>query len=370
MIEDNPADAKYLRRCLGKAFKTPCEVIVCATAEAGRQALAGGDIDCLLLDYLLGAVSGLDVLSEIRGAGNDVPIIAVTGMGDETVAVESMKRGAQDYLVKDRITSESLHRAVSNAIQKVTLERKLAEKQLELEQFVSIASHGLRTPLHNISRFAESVKQHCRGKVDREVDRDVDFIVSGANQMRQLLETLLEYSLAGHSEKALESVNLGKVIESALANLQSVVEGANARVEVAPMPNVLGDEAALTRLVLHLIANAINFRGKAPPVVTVSAHREGNTWTVSVGDNGIGFDPAHQEEIFVPFRRPHAEGEYEGSGVGLATCRRIIDQHHGRIWAESEPGKGSTFHFTLLDESARQSELADEEVGKSAPATG
>jgi light-regulated signal transduction histidine kinase (bacteriophytochrome) len=351
LVEDNPADALFLRRCLSEAFETPPELIHCLTAEAGQRAMAAGDIDCVFLDYVLGNVNGLDVLGDIRGSGDDVPVITITGRGDETVAVESMKRGAQDYLVKDRITPQSLHRAVTNAMQKVALERKLAEKREELERFVSVASHDLKAPLRRICRFAELLKKRRRGGISEEADRDIDFIVTSANHMRRLVDALLEYARVGRSGKALRPVDLNTVMETVLEDLQAVIEESNARVDVEPLPTVLGDEIALVQLLQNLVANAVKFRGEQTPVIEVSACRQGDGWRISVRDNGIGIARAYQQRIFAAFHRLHKPGEYEGSGIGLATCKKIIDQHRGRIWVESEPGKGSTFHFTLEDRS-------------------
>lgn len=293
------------------------------------------------------ARTGLDVLTDIRASGNDVPVITLTGQGNETIAVEAMKRGAQDYLVKADLTPDALRLAIDNAIEKVTLTRKVVEIQEEMRQFASTAAHDLKAPLRRVMQFCQQLEKKCADKLEADECELLNFMVQNTLQMQRLIEDLLAYARVGRSEVPLRQVAMESVLATVIDNLGAIIEESEARVDVGPMPYVLGDSTALVQLCQNLIGNALKFRGTAPPMVSVNAEREGGFWHVTVADNGIGIDPEHHKSIFAPFRRLHGPHEYEGSGIGLATCCKIAAQHHGQIWVESELGHGTTFHVTL-----------------------
>ena len=366
LIDDNPADAELLRRLLNKISEFQVEFTHCLDVESGQQALAAQKTDCLLLDYHLGEQDGLEVLTSIRALGDDVPIIVLTGAGNEAVAVEAMKRGAQDYIVKDVVvrqvmTPKGLHRAVTNAVEKVSLERLVAEKQRELEAFVSVASHDLKTPLCSVKNNVEVIRDFYREKpLDARGNEFLVAAVRMVDRMMKMLDSLLEYSRAGRSAKALVPVDPGSCMKSVAENLKSLIEKTQARVIVGPMPPaVAGDEDALVQLLQNLISNGIKFSRGELVVVRVTSRREGDRWEISIEDNGIGIDEQHHTAIFAPFKRLHAKQEFDGSGIGLATCKRIVDQHGGRLWVESAVGQGATFHFTLADAAADGSDSGD-----------
>lgn len=217
----------------------------------------------------------------------------------------------------------------------------------ELEDFVAIASHDLHAPLRRISQFGEILSKECEGQLPKTLKEYVGFMVQGAEDMTRLLDALLEYSRVGRSGESFEAVNLNAVMQQVLTNLEYDIHECQARVEVAELPHIHGDATGLLQLLQNLVANAIKFCGDQVPVVSVSAERDGDMWRMSVKDNGIGVDPKHHDKIFAAFKRLYGESRYEGSGIGLATCKKIVEQHDGRIWVESEPTKGATFHFTL-----------------------
>ena len=267
-----------------------------------------------------------------------------------------MKRGAQDYMVKDVVvrevmTSKALYRAIANAVEQVRLQRLVAEKQRELEAFVSVASHDLKTPLSSVRNNLEVILDFYRDKpLDAEGNEFLVAAVRMVNRMTKMLDSLLEYSRAGRSAKVLGPVDLKSCMKSVAENLESLIEETQGRVIVGLMPpTVAGDEDALVQLLQNLISNGIKFRRREPVVVKVASRREGDRWRISVEDNGIGIDAQHDAAIFAPFKRLHSRQEFDGSGIGLATCRRIVDQHGGQLWVESALGQGATFHFTLPD---------------------
>ena len=217
----------------------------------------------------------------------------------------------------------------------------------ELEGFVATASHDMHAPLRTVAQFGELLTDECGSELSEQAKEYVGFIAGGAESMTRLLDALLEYSRVGGDCRPKETVDLNVVMKQVLDNLDHDIGECRARIEVAELPKVLGDKTGLLRLLQNLIANAVKFHGDQTPLVRVFAGREGETWRVSVEDNGIGIDRKHQDEIFAAFKRLHGESQYEGSGIGLATCKKIVEQHDGQIWVESEPGSGATFRFTL-----------------------
>ncbi len=353
LIDDSPADAAIIQRLLRRTSETDFEFTHCLEAESGVSALRASKPDCLLLDYQLGKDSGLGLLSSVRELGDDVPVVVLTGVGNEAVAVEAMQRGAQDYLIKDvmvreGMTSNALQRAISRAIEKVELERRIADQRRELEAFVSVASHDLKTPLCIAKDNIEIIQDFYQGKpLDSRGEQMLASAGGAVVRTIKMLESLVEYSRMGRSSKTLVPVELDRCMQAVQGNLQSVISESGTKIVVGPMPEVLGDEDALIQLMQNLSANAIKFSNGNEPIVRVDSKRHHGGWRISVQDNGIGIDPAHQEQIFAPFKRLHSRQEFEGSGIGLATCKRIVEQHGGEIWVEPAQGGGSNFQFTL-----------------------
>ena len=304
------------------------------------------DVDCLFLDYQLGACTGLDVLTDIRASGNDVPIITLTGQGNEAIAVEAMKRGAQDYLVKADLTPEALRLAIDNALEKVALTRKVVETQEEMRQFASTAAHDLKAPLRRVMQFCQQLQKKCEEKLGDEERELLHYMVQNTIQMQRLIEDLLAYARVGRSAVPLRHIALASVLATVIDHLSTIIEEGKARIEVSPMPEVLGDSTALVQLFQNLIGNALKFRGERTPIVSVQAQPEDNFWHVTVVEMALGLRRSITKP-FSPLSALHAPHEYEGSGIGLATCRKIVAQHHGQIWVESQLGQGTTFHLTL-----------------------
>jgi signal transduction histidine kinase len=232
--------------------------------------------------------------------------------------------------------------------------RKLADytKDLErsnadLQQFAYVASHDLQEPLRTVASYCQLLQRRYQGKLDQDADEFISFAVEGASRMQQLINDLLQYSRVGTHGKPLTEIDGAKAASAALENLKIAIEEAGAAVTCDRLPVVVGDAIQLTQLFQNLVGNAIKFRGDRPIAVHVGIAEAGADWLFSVKDNGIGFDPKYAERIFVIFQRLHTRNEYPGTGMGLAICKKIVERHGGRIWAQSEPGIGSTFNFTL-----------------------
>ncbi|MHB1555901.1 MAG: sensor histidine kinase [Isosphaeraceae bacterium] len=226
---------------------------------------------------------------------------------------------------------------------------RLARSNRDLEQFAHVASHDLQEPLRAVSGCVQVLRKRYQGKLDERADELIDSTVDGARRMGALINDLLEYARAGGRDRDFGPTDCNAALDQALANLELALRESEAVVTRDRLPTAQTDETQLTRLFQNLIGNAVKFRGPAPPRVHVAARRADGCWSFSVADNGIGFAPEYAERIFTIFQRLHTRGEYPGTGVGLAICKKIIERHGGRIWVESQPGMGSTFHFTIPD---------------------
>lgn len=226
----------------------------------------------------------------------------------------------------------------------------LAKSNLELQQFAYIASHDLQAPLRGIAGFAQFLQQDYLGRLDETADEYIGQIVDGAQRMQRLINDLLAYSRVESRARVLAPTDLAAVFDDAISLLSADIEQAGGQVTRGELPTVMGDSSQLSQLLQNLIGNALKYRSTDPPRVHLSATPNGREWTIAVHDNGIGIDAKHHERIFEIFRRLHTEDQIPGTGIGLAVCRRIVSRHGGRIWVESEVGKGSTFFFTVRSE--------------------
>jgi len=224
---------------------------------------------------------------------------------------------------------------------------QLARSNQELEQFAYVASHDLREPLRKIKSYTDLLAKRYQGQLDEKADKYMAYITDGAVRMQALITDLLTYSRVGKGEISLELIDLGAVLNRTLRDISTAIEESNAVITTEPLPTVKANPTQMGQLLQNLIANAIKFHGEQPPQIQIKAALHDQSWTISVQDNGIGIEPQYAERIFVIFQRLHTKEEYSGTGIGLAVCKKIVERHRGRIWFESEPGRGTTFFFTL-----------------------
>ena len=225
--------------------------------------------------------------------------------------------------------------------------QELARSNAELEQFAYVASHDLQEPLRMISSYTQLTLRRYGNLLDGDAKDFMGFVVDGAARMKQLIEDLLAYSRVGTRGKEFQRTDCEAAVKRALVNLRAAIGESGATVTNDPLPTLDADESQLVQLFQNLIGNAIKFRGSHAPAIHVSAEEDGDTWILGVRDNGIGIEAQYFERIFMVFQRLHGKGEYPGTGIGLAICKKVVDRHGGRIWVESQHGHGSTFCFAL-----------------------
>ncbi len=258
-----------------------------------------------------------------------IPLKSETG---EVAAVLGIARD----ITKRKLAEEKL---------KETL-KELTQSNAELEQFTHMSAHDLQEPLRMVSCYVQMLEKRYKGKLDPDADEIINYAAEGAQRMSKMITDLLIFSSL--NKQVFESTDFTAVLERALSNLKDVIMENKAGITCDTMPSsILVDKSQFAQLFQNLIDNAIKFRGKDSPRIHVSAEKKGSEWEFSVSDNGIGIEPQYFERIFIMFHRLYNRTKYPGTGIGLAMCKKIVERHGGRMWVESEVGKGSTFHFTI-----------------------
>jgi len=290
----------------------------------------------------------------------------ITGVFAAARDITELKR-AEDALIKayneldDRVkerTAELLEanrqlekeiaerKATADALKKKSLE--LTRSNRELQQFAYIASHDLQEPLRAISGFTELLEKRYKGQIDEKADKYIGFIIDGTRQMQQIIQDLLEYSRVQTKAHEFDLIDTDRALDQALQNLHITIADKHALIMREPLPEIFADSIQITQVFQNLIGNALKFQKPGVvPEIHISATFERDFWIFSVKDNGIGIEPRFADRIFEIFQRLHAKGEFEGTGIGLAICKRIVERHGGEITLQSEPGVGSIFSFSI-----------------------
>jgi len=358
LVEDNADDAELVLRALRKESFEVSALIVQDEAEfvAGLRSHCP---DVVLADYNLPNWKGMEALNVLRLQGLDIPMILVTGALGDVLAVECIKQGVTDYVLKDSLArlpevirralqekyERSLrHQAESNLAKKVD---ELARSNADLEQFAYVASHDLQEPLRMVAAYTQLLSERYKGKLDENADKFIGYASEGALRMQVLIQDLLGFSRVGRANAAYANVDCNAVMEDVRKSLSSAIQESGAVITAADLPTVWADRTQIAQLLQNLVGNAIKFRGKEPPLISVQAEKAGEHWMFSVSDNGIGIATEFADNIFVVFQRLHTRSEYPGNGIGLAICKKIVERNGGNIWLEPQAGNGSTFKFTI-----------------------
>ncbi|MBF0348388.1 MAG: PAS domain S-box protein [Magnetococcales bacterium] len=292
-----------------------------------------------------GLLSGINV---VRIDGTEVPVeirAAVTDLGDQQVIQGIFRDVTERKLIEER--QRALNQELEQRVEERT--RELNRSNQDLQQFAYVASHDLQEPLRLITGYVQLLEKRYRGQLDEQANRYIASAVDGVNHMQRLIQNLLSFSRVGNTASTRVNLDLNEVLERTLRNFESLVRDSAALIHHDPLPNLWADPILMEQLLQNLLGNALKFRGDDAPRIHLSAAREENTWVIAIADNGIGIDAKHQERIFLIFQKLHSRARYEGTGIGLALCRRIVERHGGRLWVESTPGQGSIFRFSIPD---------------------
>ncbi len=408
IVDDNPNNLFSFEAVL----KTPeLEIITAESGEQALQTLlAQQNISLILMDVQMPGMDGFETAELIRGQRKfqELPILFISAVyQSDEAAKRGFEVGAFDYITKP-VNSSVLKSKVNifltldrqkkqlaqtnTALSSEVAERKRAEAALQkshnqleilvdertaklaqsktelqaeiterkkvaaelkrsnedLEQFAYVASHDLQEPLTIVINYLQLLQRRYQGQLDSKADEFIDFATDAASRMKALIGDLLAYAHVGSQGEVFKTTACDVVLNWAIANLQVAIEESDAKITHDALPSVMGDAVQLTQLFQNLIGNALKFRAEQLPIVHVGANQENGAWLFSVQDNGIGLDLQFAERIFTIFQRLHTQEEYSGTGIGLAVTKKIIERHGGRIWVESEVGKGTTFYFELL----------------------
>lgn len=361
LIEDNPDDALLIQELLADTGSASFDWVWAERLSEGLDRLATGKIDVVLLDLSLPDSHGLETFTTAQTQAPDVPIIMLTGLDDEELAVQAVQKGAQDYLTKNRLEGQLLVRSLRYAVERQNLlaevvrqsreltrvNEELQRSNKELEQFAYVASHDLQEPLRMVSSYVQILAEDYSGRLDQNAERFIGYVVDGATRMKVLIDDLLTFSRVGTQGRPFDAADCNYIIEQVLADQAPAIDSSGAMVTHGQLPTVSGDATQLAQLLQNLVSNALKYRRDVAPRVHVDVETGKEAWVFSVRDNGIGVAPHHYDRIFQMFQRLHHRNEYPGTGIGLAVCHKIVERHGGRIWLESELGEGSTFYFTI-----------------------
>ncbi len=285
-----------------------------------------------------------------------------TGEGpvlNKTIELEALNKSGAEFacalsIAPTQLKGKYLFIAFARDITKSKkAESELKQKSLELsrsnadlEQFAYVASHDLQEPLRTITSYVQLLGKRYKDKLDQDANDFINFAIDGSNRMRNLINSLLEYSRVNRI-KPFEHIDMNDLLKDVLQNLANSIKESNANIVADDLPTVYGDLVLIDQLFQNLIGNAIKYKGEKSPEIHVSWKRENGDYLFSIKDNGIGIPKEYSDKIFVIFQRLHGKDKYQGTGIGLAICKKIVERHGGKIWVESEPGKGSTFYFTI-----------------------
>jgi signal transduction histidine kinase len=393
-VDDSPT---FLGTLCKKLVEAGFEVTAAGSGGEALPLLDRESFDVAVTDVVMPEMDGFEFARRARQwaleCNRQLGVLVLTGSERKDVLVQSLEAGADDYVNKaqdmdvivahatalarrvtrtrqiESINEQALRK--EHALREAELKREqaeerarladeleranqaLAESNEQLNQFASVASHDLQAPLRRVVSFCELLKAKENEKFDEESRMYLEFIVSSAQGMQQLISDLLTYSRVDTHDKPRERTDCSLILRAVLSNLGVMIQETGAAVTHENLPTLPAYRTQFVQLFQNLIGNAINYRGSEPPRIHVSAEAGEGEWTFRVKDNGIGIHPRHREEIFLMFKRLHGS-ERAGSGIGLATCKKIIERHGGRIWVESEPGKGSTFCFTIPEATDRK----------------
>ena len=345
IVDDDAGDRSLCQRALAIAWNDNLRIMEADCGESGLQSIEKHTPDCVLLDHSLPGIKGIEVLKRIRIEHPYLPVVMIDGLGNDMVAVQSMKDGAQDYIVKHTITPPILQRAIQVAIEHCAMEKRIEEQRTSLEIFTRALAHDLKEPVRTILSFLDRITD-SRTFSERS-QQSFDYIRKAADRMAALIDAVYLYTRLDAAEQMeVHACDLAGVLEAVQENLAQLIEDRGAVITCDALPVVHANRVQMIQLFQNLVSNAIR-HCVTPVSIHVSAEEREDHWLLTIRDNGPGIEPEHLKKIFNPFRRfSQREGDDLGLGLGLAISRKVVESHGGTLWCESEFGVGTSFYFT------------------------
>lgn len=353
LVEDTDAHAKLVRSHVGRFEGPPVEVVRASTLSEALGYLGEGEFDAALLDLSLPDSAWENTLEVFVAAAPRLPLVVLTSLGDLELAADAVAGGADDYVVKSAMSPEVLQRALRYSIERKRTSEGLRRRTEELEQsnealkhFAHTVAHELRQPLNATALHLGLLKLDLDA-ADTSVKEALENVEEGIADMTRMVTDLLAFASLEQADRLRDDCDLVELVADVLDDLAPLIQESAAKVDVSDLPVLRCNPRYMRHVFRNLLDNAIKYRGEAAPEVKVEAEDMGESWVISITDNGVGIDEEALELVFDMFRRAPARSQAEGSGVGLALCRRIVEHHSGTIEVVSEPGAGSTFRITL-----------------------
>ncbi len=345
VIDDDAFDRKQIRRLSARAGLDWHIHDIQSVSQIDSFDPAA--IDAVLVDYRMPDVDGFTAILRVRERFQKAAVIVVTGQGDEAIAAGSFQAGVEDYVPKHLLNESSLQQSVASAVEKCRLRRKLETQRRDLEIFAHVLVHDLRAPIRHANLLAALIREAAEIGDIAAVASEATTLEAMATRMSELIASLSRH-LRVDAPMSLRPTSLNEAVAAAVQNLRIEIEEVDARIEVEPLPEIVCDAAQVTQLFQNLISNSIKFRRGPRPRLWIRAleSRRGDA-VIAVADDGIGVPPDFREKMFEPFRRLHGVDAYPGSGLGLATCRRIVERHGGEIRCEPAEGAGASIVISL-----------------------
>ena len=353
LVDDDPAD----RRLVEMPLKQTCDSVVFEVTAVGTLSEAVRHLeavrsDIVLLDLGLPDSYGLETVQKVHEVSGDVPVIVLTGAADSELALEAIRNGAEDYLVKGKSLEFALVRIIRYAVERKRAERNLSKllKDLEdtnreLNDFASIVSHDLKAPLRGIKTLAEWIMEDNIDRLTEEGKEQMELLADRVDRMHKLIDGILHYSRVGRQKEQTSTVHLDTLVPeiwdmlSAPVDIHFCIEG--------ELPVVVCEHTRISQVFQNLLSNAVKYMDKPEGRVRVGCVEDEDMWKFHVSDNGPGIAEKYYEKIFKMFQTLSATDAFESTGVGLTVVKKIVEMYGGGIWLESEVGAGTTFYFTF-----------------------
>ncbi len=365
IVEDVMESRELYRNCLLTDGSCEYNLLEAASVAEGLEFCQTRSIDAILLDYLLPDGDGLKFLEALAAQNNRInpPVVMMTAYGDETIAVQAMKLGAQDYLPKHKFSPQLLVSTIRGAIENARLRRQLQQSQAqlqaereraqatlehrnqELHSFVHTVSHDLKAPLRAIANLSKWIEEDLEGTLPAAAQQQMRLLRSRVDRVQATIDGLLHYALSGQTDGSSESVDVAQLLADVIDSLSPPP---TFRIEIAPMPIVTSNRIRLFQVFANLIGNAIEHHHRSDGSIQVAVRELEDAYEFSVADDGVGIAPEQHERIFGMFQAVNPQNRSDSTGIGLAIVKKIVESQGGTVWLESQIGEGTTFYFTWV----------------------